>query len=82
MVVDEDLSDAVLVHSEDAFKGWIWLMEKRRPMTVVRISGTLAHPSTSSNLLSLTVMAFAHFAYLHSGKSLVFADLQGKHLSV
>lgn len=82
MVVDEDHSDTVLMHSENAFKGWTWLMEKCCPTTVVRISGTLAHPSISSNLLSLTVMAFAHFAYLHSQKTLVFADLQGKHCPV
>lgn len=58
--------------------GVMWLVEKRRPNSLIRFSGTLSHPSSNSDLRSSTIYALAHFSYGHSNKSLVFADLQGK----
>jgi Alpha-kinase family len=55
----------------------MWLIEKRRPTTVTRYSGTLLHPSNKKDLQSLTIFAFVHFVFGHSNKQMVFADLQG-----
>jgi hypothetical protein len=54
-----------------------WLVEDRRPMAVTRYSGTLVHPSVAKDLQSLTIFAFVHFAWGHSNKTLIFADIQG-----
>ncbi|KAJ7577391.1 kinase-like domain-containing protein [Mycena floridula] len=58
--------------------GITYLIEKKRPTTVSKFSGTLTHQAQRHNLQSHTVSAFAHFAFVHSQRSLVFADLQGK----
>ncbi|KAF9000906.1 kinase-like domain-containing protein, partial [Cyathus striatus] len=58
-------------------EGIMWLIEKRRPTTVIRFSGTLQHPSSKKDLRSSTIYAFAHFAYGYSNFTVVFADLQG-----
>ncbi|KAJ7222732.1 kinase-like domain-containing protein, partial [Mycena haematopus] len=57
--------------------GITWLVERKRPMTVTKYSGTLVHTSVRRDLRSLTICAFAHFVYGFSDRSLVFADLQG-----
>lgn len=77
-IPSDHLADDGLDDSESEPEvGFVWLIERRRPTTVVRISGTLVHPSARSSLLMLTIVAFAHFTYIHSKKSLVLADLQG-----
>jgi len=58
-------------------EGLTWLVEKQRPTTVYRYSGTLAHPSYKRDKVSATIFAFVHFVYGHSGGQMVFADLQG-----
>ena len=59
----------------------MWLIEKRRPTTVTRYSGTLMHTANKKDLRSLTIFAFAHFAFGHSNRSMVFADIQGASLT-
>ncbi|KDR78004.1 hypothetical protein GALMADRAFT_138162 [Galerina marginata CBS 339.88] len=54
-----------------------WLIEPKRPSTVTKFSGTLNHQIHRKDLQSLTLSAFAHFVYLKSKKSRVFADIQG-----
>ncbi|KAJ7574925.1 hypothetical protein C8J56DRAFT_463478 [Mycena floridula] len=46
-------------------------------MTVSKFSGTLLHQAQHQDLQSHTVSAFSHFSFVHSQRSLVFADLQG-----
>ena len=60
--------------------GIMWLVEKRRPTTVYRYSGTLSHRSQGTDQRSSTIYAFSHFVYGHSNKTLVIADLQGMFL--
>lgn len=72
------VSDIIL--DED---GITWLAEKKRPTTVCRYSGTLSHHTSSRrDLRSMTIYAFVHYAYGHSNKIMVFADLQGKYYYV
>src|SRR5277367_3994463 len=62
--------------------GITWLAELKRPTTMCRYSGTLSHQTTSQkDLRSLTIYAFTHYAYGHSNKIMVFADLQGTYLA-
>ena len=56
---------------------WSWIIEKRRPMSVTKWSGTLAHPNHHSDLIGATICAFVHFTYIFSQRSIVFADIQG-----
>lgn len=56
---------------------WAWIVEKHRPMSVMKWSGTLAHPNHYSDLIGATICAFVHFAYIFSQRSVVFADIQG-----
>ncbi|KAJ7809964.1 kinase-like domain-containing protein [Mycena olivaceomarginata] len=58
-------------------EGLTWIVERKRPTTVIKFSGTLIHHSHRTDLRSATISAFAHFVYGYSNKSLVFADLQG-----
>ena len=54
-----------------------WLVEPKRPSTVTKFSGTLSHQMNRKDLQSLTIAAFAHFVYLKSKATRVFADIQG-----
>jgi len=56
---------------------WAWIVERRRPMSVIKWSGTLVHTNHRNDLIGATVCAFAHFAYTFSKCSVVFADIQG-----
>jgi hypothetical protein len=58
-------------------EGITWLIENKRPTTIIKFSGTLMHRTRQKDLRSLTVQAFAHFVFGHSKQALVFADLQG-----
>ncbi|KAJ6449509.1 kinase-like domain-containing protein [Mycena vitilis] len=69
-------ASGVIAIAEDG-EGLTWLVERKRPTTVVKFSGTLVHQSHRTDLRSATVSAFAHFVYGYSNNSLVFADLQG-----
>jgi len=60
----------------------MWLVEKCRPTTVYRYSGTLSHRSQGRDQRSSTIYAFSHFVYGHSNKTLVIADLQGTVLPI
>ncbi|KAJ6592109.1 kinase-like domain-containing protein [Mycena vulgaris] len=59
--------------------GMTWLVERKRPTTVIKFSGTLVHTSARRDLCSLTICPFAHFVYGYGGGKIVFADLQGKY---
>lgn len=54
-----------------------WLIEPKRPSTVIKFSGTLRHPASRKDMLGLTIYAFAHFIYLTSKGTRVMADIQG-----
>ncbi|KAJ7195475.1 kinase-like domain-containing protein [Mycena pura] len=84
--VDETLSvaDAFLAEEVDAPStasgipvitgegtGMTWLVECKRPMTVTKYSGTLVHTSARRDLRSLTICAFAHFAFGFSNRNMV-----------
>ncbi|KAJ7099232.1 kinase-like domain-containing protein, partial [Mycena belliarum] len=69
-------ASGVIAIAEDG-EGLTWLVERKRPTTVIKFSGTLVHQSHRTDLRSATVSAFAHFVYGYSNNSLVFADLQG-----
>ncbi|KAJ7432096.1 kinase-like domain-containing protein, partial [Mycena latifolia] len=68
-------SNVPMILSED--DGVTWLVERKRPVSVIKFSGTLVHHSTGRDLRSATISAFAHFAFGYSKETLVFADLQG-----
>ncbi|KAJ7453494.1 kinase-like domain-containing protein [Mycena latifolia] len=68
-------SNVSMILSED--DGVTWLVERKRPVSVIKFSGTLVHHSTGRDLRSATISAFAHFAFGYSKETLVFADLQG-----
>lgn len=46
-------------------------------MSVIKWSGTLAHPNHCSDLIGATICAFVHFAYIYSQRTIVLADIQG-----
>jgi hypothetical protein len=64
----------------DVDEGIMWLVEKWRPTTVYRYTGTLSHRSQGKDQRSSTIYAYSHFVYGHSNKTLVIADLQGRVL--
>ncbi|KAJ7431817.1 kinase-like domain-containing protein, partial [Mycena galericulata] len=68
-------SGGAMITEED--DGVTWLVERRRPATVIKFSGTLIHRSARRDLRSVTIGAFAHFVFGYSKQELVFADLQG-----
>jgi hypothetical protein len=57
--------------------GLTWLVEPKRSSFVEHFTYTLSHKLHKKDLRSATIHAFAHFAWGHSNRSLVFADLQG-----
>ncbi|KAJ6566837.1 kinase-like domain-containing protein [Mycena capillaripes] len=57
--------------------GLTWLVERKRPSSVIKFSGTLVHHSHRKDLRSATISAFAHFVFGYSKRTLVVADLQG-----
>ncbi|KAJ6470740.1 kinase-like domain-containing protein [Mycena vitilis] len=59
--------------------GLTWLVELRRSLFVEHFTFTLSHKMHKKDLRSGTIHAFAHFVWGHSNRTLVFADLQGKH---
>ncbi|KAJ7491594.1 kinase-like domain-containing protein [Mycena galericulata] len=75
--IDQPLnaSGGAMITEED--EGVTWLVERRRPATVIKFSGTLIHRSARRDLRSVTIGAFAHFVFGYSKQELVFADLQG-----
>lgn len=60
------------------FEGLTWLIEKKRPVTVTKFSGTMMHRTGQKDHQSQTVYAFAHFVYGFSNRTVVMADIQGK----
>ncbi|KAJ7884219.1 kinase-like domain-containing protein, partial [Mycena leptocephala] len=68
-------SGVSIITEEDT--GLMWLVERRRPVSVTKFSGTLVHTSARRDLRSLTISAFAHFVFGYSDRQMVFADLQG-----
>lgn len=62
--------------------GLTWLVERKRPSTVIKFSGTLVHHSHRRDLRSATISAFAHFVFGYSKRTLVVADLQGNFYTV
>ncbi|KAJ7810136.1 kinase-like domain-containing protein [Mycena leptocephala] len=61
----------------DKEEGLTWLVEHKRPTTVIKFSGTLVHRSHRRDRRSATISAFAHFVFGYSKGTLVVADLQG-----
>jgi hypothetical protein len=59
-------------------EGLTWLIEHKRPTTVIKFSGTLVHHSHRTDIQSTTIMAFAQFVFRFVNKKVVFADLQGE----
>ncbi|KAL0955300.1 hypothetical protein HGRIS_004189 [Hohenbuehelia grisea] len=59
--------------------GIMWLVEPKRPSSVLKFSGTLGHRTHRKDQRSQTIYAFAHFVLGHSNHELVFADIQGMH---
>jgi len=59
-----------------AHAGPFWLIEQHRTPIVTHYSYTMNHP-TPKNDKANSIITFAHFAYLHSNRNMVFADLQG-----
>jgi hypothetical protein len=57
--------------------GAYWLIEPMRYSLPKRYSGTMAHHTQGRSKDALTISAFAHFVFIHTGKSLVIADIQG-----
>lgn len=57
-----------------------WWVEPKRPSTVTKFGGTLSHQMNRKDLQSLTIAAFAHFVYLKSKATRVFADIQGTNV--
>ncbi|KAF8573695.1 hypothetical protein K439DRAFT_1624887 [Ramaria rubella] len=53
-----------------------WLLEEWRTLVVNNYSYTLNHPDQKS-LKGATIVVFAHFCWLYSQQTLVFADMQG-----
>ncbi|KAF8587691.1 hypothetical protein K439DRAFT_1614125 [Ramaria rubella] len=53
-----------------------WLLEEQRTPVVNNYSYTLNHPDQKS-LKGATIVVFAHFCWLYSQQTLVFADMQG-----
>ncbi|KJA20506.1 hypothetical protein HYPSUDRAFT_1090968 [Hypholoma sublateritium FD-334 SS-4] len=58
-------------------EGITWLVEQKRPTTVIKFTGTLNHRQRQKDMRGLTVQAFSHFVYGYSKQTLVFSDLQG-----
>lgn len=63
--------------ADDCPDGAYWLLEPMRHTSVKRYSGTMDHINREHGKDALTINAFAHFAYIYSGKEIVFADIQG-----
>ncbi|KAJ6601597.1 kinase-like domain-containing protein [Mycena sp. CBHHK59/15] len=57
--------------------GLTWLVESKRSSFVENFTFTLSHKLHKKDLRSATIHAFTHFAWGHSNRSLVFADVQG-----
>ncbi|KAJ7092241.1 kinase-like domain-containing protein [Mycena epipterygia] len=68
-------SGVPIITDED--EGLTWLIERKRPSTVIKFSGTLNHRSARRDMRSATISALAHFVFGYSKHELVFADLQG-----
>ncbi len=64
--------------NETQFEGLNWLVEPKRPSTLIKYSGTLNYPSDRTDLRALTIYAFIHFVYGFSQNNIVFADVQGQ----
>lgn len=55
----------------------MWLVEPARVQATIKYSGTMSHPSDTRGKTAATIAAFAHFAFVYSHKTLIFADIQG-----
>ncbi len=64
--------------SDEQSTGIVWLLEPERSSIIQRWSGTMQHPKQTTNKTGATVTAFAHFAYIFSLRTIVFADIQSK----
>lgn len=54
----------------------VWLFEPRRSSRTKHWSGTNEYPPWHTSKLGSTLNAFAHYSYIFSLESMVFADLQ------
>ncbi|KAJ7895786.1 kinase-like domain-containing protein [Mycena leptocephala] len=75
--VDRPSTASGVAQITDTEEGLTWLVERKRPTTVIKFSGTLVHCSHRRDLRSATISAFAHFVFGYSKGTLVVADLQG-----
>ncbi|KAJ7842432.1 kinase-like domain-containing protein [Mycena leptocephala] len=75
--VDRPSTASGVAQITDTEEGLTWLVERKRPTTVIKFSGTLVHRSHRRDLRSATISAFAHFVFGYSKGTLVVADLQG-----
>ncbi|KAJ7885239.1 kinase-like domain-containing protein [Mycena leptocephala] len=74
--VDRPSTASGVAQITDTEEGLTWLVERKRPTTVIKFSGTLVHCSHRRDLRSATISAFAHFVFGYSKGTLVVADLQ------
>ena len=72
----------VAVSDDDGYKRAAWLIEPRRASCVTKFTGTLGGPpkTDADSLPLMTALAFVHFAYLYSKRTVLFADVQGMFL--
>ncbi|KAJ7170405.1 kinase-like domain-containing protein, partial [Mycena crocata] len=75
--VDQPSKASAVPIISDEEEGITWLVERKRPTTVIKYSGTLVHRSNHRDMRSATISAFAHFVFGHSKASYILADLQG-----
>jgi hypothetical protein len=80
--VDRPSTASGVAQITDTEEGLTWLVERKRPTTVIKFSGTLVHRSHRRDLRSATISAFAHFVFGYSKGTLVVADLQGAYLQL
>jgi hypothetical protein len=58
----------------------VWLLEPLRNSSVTHYTGTMDHPAGQGQLAH-TLSAFVHYSFQWSEGTIVFADIQGIHLS-
>ncbi|KAJ7835175.1 hypothetical protein B0H14DRAFT_3707190, partial [Mycena olivaceomarginata] len=64
--VDRPSTASGVARIADGEEGMTWLMERKRPTTVIKFIGTLVHRSHRRDLRSATISAFAHFVFGYS----------------
>jgi hypothetical protein len=64
----------------EATRRIVWLLEPLRNSSVTHYTGTMDHPAGQGQLAH-TLSVFVHYSFQWSEGTIVFADIQGIHLS-